>query len=149
MYRPTEAADIDVLAATMREADRQEVRLLTGMAPKEALTQGYVLSVDRVTGIGKGGEIVCMAGIVPSDVKGFASVWMLSSDAIKRNSREFLQEGRRWLKRMTVKHGTLSNVVTAENKLHLHLLSHMGFKLGTPIQHAGVHRVPVIPFRKR
>jgi hypothetical protein len=149
MIRPSVSEDVALVASNIRDEDRAEVEMLTGMTPMEALSLGFLGSPDCITGVGKGGAIVCMAGVAPTDTKGFASVWMLSTPAIIDNKREALVEGRKWLKRMRLKYGRLANVVSSANHVHLSLIQHMGFRLGREIQQAGVHRIPVTPFQMR
>lgn len=149
MIRPSVGDDVYEIAEQMRDADKAEVELLAGQSPLEALAVGYVNSAECITGIGKGGELVCMAGVVKTDVKGYAAVWMLSTSAVERNKKALLRDGKKWLARMRKQYGTLANVVTADNSTHVGLIKHLGFTFGSTIQKAGVHKVPALPFKMR
>jgi len=147
MFRPTITKDVMEFAPNVREQDQREVQSIAGLSVLEALSIGLFHSSDCVTGIGKSGEIVMIAGVVPAQGRG--SVWMLTSSEIKSNKRELLEEGREWLKEMHTKHGDLTNVVDARNTLHQRLIRHMGFEMQEQINNYGVEQVPVIPFKRK
>ncbi|MCG7628392.1 hypothetical protein MHM88_11290 [Epibacterium sp. MM17-32] len=147
MFRPTIPEDIMKFAPTVREADKREVQSISGLSVLEALSVGLFHSSDCMTGIGKSGGIVTIAGVVRHGDRG--AVWMISSPEISKNKRELLTEGHKWLGAMQRKYGDLTNVVDARNTLHQRLIRHLGFELGDQIENYGVEQIPVIPFKRK
>lgn len=147
MFRPTITEDVMQMAPNVRAEDEGEVRSVTGLSAFQALTIGLFHSSDCVTGVGAEGELVCIAGVVPTGTAG--SVWMISTPDISRYKREVVVEGRQWIAEMTEKHGTLQNVVDATNRIHRVLIKHMGFEFSDPIENYGVGKITVVPFKRK
>lgn len=144
--RETVPQDILEFAPNMREADKQEVRSLSGLDPLAVLSTGLFHSKPCMTGVDEQGEIVLICGVVPNG--GVGSIWMLSTDAITQNKRELIREGRRWVDEQSALYRVLTNVVDERNVVHQRLIKHMGFKFGDPINNVGVEGIRVLPFER-
>ncbi len=140
MIRPTTPNDLLELRATVRPEDAKEVLELSGLSVFEALSYGYMAADEIFTGE-QDGRVVCIFGVVGT------SVWLLSSPQIASAKRQLITEGRKWLDEMVAKYGPLSNVITADNEVHIRLAKHLGFKLGQPIT-TGPLRVLAVPIER-
>lgn len=131
MIRMSTTADAFDLAPRLREEDKREIEVLTGLGPLEALAYGRYHSDICYTAL-KNGKVVGMAGVVRLD-EHTGSVWFLSSHEVTKYPRELLQESKRFLGELQGRYRTLTNYVTANNKLHLRLIRHLGFEIGEPL----------------
>lgn len=148
MIRPSISTDITDLARNMRWHDRLEVDALSGLTPEQALAIGFFHSDLCMTGVGADGEVVAMFGVVPLPEQGVGSVWLLSTNAIGKHARALLEHGPTWLMHQHVKYTRLTNMVTADNALHIRLLKRLGFTFGEPIDNFGPCGVRAIPFER-
>lgn len=138
---PTEA-DLDALAANMREMDKLECRVAGGHAPREALTLGvehslwtYVAEVE--------GQVVCAFGVAADGLLGEEGrPWMLCAEGIERHARAILICSRRFLRDMQTSFETLANVVHADNRSAIRYLKWCGFSLGEAFDFQGERFVP-------
>lgn len=146
MHRPTTYDDVMYMAENIRDADKEEVRLIAGLSPMQSLSIGFINSAECITGIGKGGKIFCIAGVTPLQ-KGFAAIWMLSTPDITNAKRDLVTDGVKWVKRMRRTYGQLSNCVSEDNVVHRKLIEYMGFRFGKPFKLPGKN-VRAIPFKR-
>lgn len=148
MIRPSVAADVIELASTMRDADRHEVEALVGLDPMAALTLGFFHSDLCMTGEDEEGRVGAMWGVVPTGIRGYGSIWLLSSPVIEDNVREFISVAKPWLQNQLTTYDHLSNMVTEDNTLHRRLIKFLGFTFGDPIDNFGPGKVRAIPFSR-
>lgn len=148
MIRTATPQDILAIAENMRDADKYEVEALTGLSPLEALSVGLFHSDHCVVGVGKDDELVGAWGCMSAGVLDVGCVWFLSTDAVTRNVREVIVEGRAWLDQWQGKYPVLTNYVTTENSVHIRLIKALGFEFGDPIHNYGTGGVSVLPFKR-
>lgn len=134
MIRPTVAQDIIDLANNVREEDAQEIESLTGLDVLSALSYGLFKAEECVTGIGKNGAVVLVAGVHPSGVEGEGLVWMICTEDIRHNVRELLVSGREWLDGLHARYSSLTNAVEDRFKEGRILLRHLGFTFREPFE---------------
>ena len=135
----------DALALVLRQADREEVKALTGRDPREALVESVERSAAAWAGLANG-ELVCLFGVVPVSLVGVTGIpWLLGSDAVTRYGRPFLRRNRTYLREMLREFPVLRNVVDARNTVSIRWLEWLGFTFGAP-QPMGVRGLPFIPF---
>lgn len=146
MIRVSIAGDVSDLAPRLREEDKREIEVLTGLSPLEALSVGLFQSDVCITAV-KGGKVIAMAGVAPVN-KRTGSVWLLTSPEIVDHKRELVVFGRKWLDEQHKLHRDLSNYVTASNELHIRLIRHLGFTFGEPFVLPGSGE-KIIPFIRR
>ena len=138
------------LAANVREEDAAEVQSVAGLTPLEALTIGLFHSKDCVTGLGRTGDPVLIAGVVKTgQPQRHGSIWMLSTPEIRHNLRAILTEGKSWVGNMADKYGDLSNVSAVENTGHHRIIQALGFTLEPPITDYGPRNATVVPFHRK
>jgi hypothetical protein len=123
--------DIDLLAQTMREADRRELWALDRITPGDALRMSLEAAVRAYTVKTGAGEVICMFGVGPlGGMLGFTGCpWMLGSDLLERPeiSREFIRRSREWARTLEMGFTLLVNRVHAENRLAVRWLKWLGF----------------------
>lgn len=123
--RRTLIGDLDELALTMREEDKQEVRFSSGRDPLDALLFGYQLSNEASTVI-RQGKVVAIFGVVGT--KGvIGSPWMLASEDLV-HCKSLLRECRQILQRYTEEYQYLTNACWSKNEVHVNWIKWLGFK---------------------
>lgn len=147
MIRTATPADVMHVADNIRTDDEKEVRALSGLSPLESMTMGIIHSSHAVTGVGRSGSPILIAGVIRRNTQE-GSIWMLSTPEIRANARIFTQEASEWLESLKDDYQQLRNVVLEENRLHVRLLEWLGFKFGAPIENYGVGKVRVLPFKR-
>lgn len=127
--RPASAADIPVLAARMRQADRDEVMASHGHDPESALRSSLAASTMAWTGW-INDEPACMFGVGPISVlAGRGAPWMLGTDLIDHWPRLFLRRSRGCVQRMLAVYPYLENFADERNVKTLAWLRWLGFRL--------------------
>lgn len=140
--RPASMDDIAVLAAGMRQADREEVLASSGHGPEESLAYSLQVSTVAWTGL-ISDEPVCMFGVAPISVlSGRGAVWMLGTDGIERWPRTFLRRCHPCVETMLAVYPTLENYVADGNALSKAWLEWLGFTLADSVVLLGG-----VPFR--
>lgn len=149
MIRPATPQDALELAPKMRAMDRYEVEAIAGLDPLAALALGLFHSDPCWAGVDAEGRVVAMWGIVPLVPNSHGSIWLLSSDMVGDHVREIVKSAGKWLDEQQKKYPLLTNVVSADNRVHQRLLRYLGFTLLEPIDNFGPSKVRVIPFERR
>lgn len=123
--RRTLIGDLDELALSMREEDKQEILFSSGRDPLDALLYGYQLS-NEVSTIVRAGKVVAIFGIVGT--KGvIGSPWMLGADDLV-HCTSLLRECREILKRQVDEYQYLTNACWSKNEVHVKWIKWLGFK---------------------
>ncbi len=125
--RPT-AADIAIVAANMRQADRDEAMAMAAMGPLDALRRSVQLSHEAVVAR-VAGEPVCIFGIgIGSLLTGVARPWLLGTPEVEHYPVTFLRSNRPvvqgWAERFT-----LENYVDARHTSSIKWLRWLGFTI--------------------
>lgn len=127
---PTDA-DIEIVAANMRHADRQECEAMAACGPLEALGKSILLSHEAVVAR-VGGEPVCIYGLGFGSVTGgMARPWLLGTDAVEWHCLTFLRSNRRVVREWSERFD-LENYVDARHTMSVKWLKWLGFKIGAP-----------------
>lgn len=145
-FRPPTEADMDALAANMREIDQDECRLVGGMEPREALGESvghalwaYAAEID--------GEVVCIFGLSQDGLLAEeAYPWMLAANGIERHARTLLRLTPIYLARMQGEAERLYNIVHAHNRRAIRYLTWCGFTFGEGFD---VRGAPFLPFEMK
>lgn len=141
--RPVRTADLTAVAATMRDADRQECRAAAGMSGELALLASVHGSTEAYTMVAPSGEPVGICGLALGFGLGDRMVWMLGTDSLAAHRRIFLEESRAWVDDRANRY-LLWNYVDARNTLHVRWLKWLGATFhgaktspytGTPLLH--------------
>lgn len=124
---PTDA-DIAIVAANMRYADKLEAEAMASCGPEEALRRSVQLSHEAIVAR-VGGEPVCIYGLgFGSMLGGMARPWLMGTDAIDWHCMTFLRSNRavvrEWAKRYD-----LENYVDARHTKAIRWLRWLGFRL--------------------
>lgn len=129
---PADEAHVAIIAAGMRQADRDEIWAASHVAPEAALRQGLRTSTIAWAGL-IDGEPVCLFGVSPlSIVSGDGVPWMLGTEAVVRHQRTFLRHCRSCVDRMRAVYPTLTNYVDDRNTASKRWLRWLGFEIDEP-----------------
>jgi hypothetical protein len=117
-------ADVIEIVPLLRLADVAEISANSGVSPTEALTVG--LELGAYTGRFDNGDIGCMLGA--HEVPDYGTyVWLLGTNAIRANTREFLRDAADFLEYLEPPSGVLWTLSDARNTLHHRWLEWSGF----------------------
>ena len=142
--RPARLEDVEWIAPRLRDADRDEVLAAVGIAPEEALVEGFERSTKTFAGFYEEEPfIVFGVGTGQPDV---GWPWLLGTDKIREARMGFLRQSEYWLNELHEGHPLLFNYVDARNTLHIRWLKWMGFSFINLHQEYGVGRLPFYEF---
>ncbi len=148
---PPSRADILELAKNMREDDAEEVALINGMTPIDAIESSIQISTICYAMRLKNGPLLCIFGAVrydPMDGKIMANIWELGTNEIDRNPVTFHSNARRALRilmRTLPDVDTFGNMIPAKNTRYAKWIESLGGEFDpAPLN---VCREPVRMFR--
>ena len=151
---PPSRADILELAKNMREDDAEEVALINGMTPIDAIENSIQISTICYAMRLKNGPLLCIGGAVryePQDGKIMANIWELGTGEIDRNPVTFHSNIRRALRiimRTLPEVDTFVNMIPAKNTRYARWIESLGgtfdpkpFNVrGEPVRLFRIHR---------
>lgn len=139
VVRPTEE-HLQFIAQTMRESDRIEVMASSGLLPYDSLKYSCensqyssVLVIDDV-------PVVIFGLSVINVMTGLGSPWLLASEEMMKNKRQFLDIGPKVIEQMRDICPRLYNYVHHANKSSIRWLKWMGFTVDSEPVKYGVSK---------
>ena len=138
------------IAENMRQPDIDEVKAFSGLSPMDAMLNGFDATIMPITIHSKEEGPCGMFGCCPSyrDGVSAATVWLLGTEAITKNSIRFLRESRYWLDTVTKDYDLVFNCIDKRNTVHIKWLQWLKFSLIREIPEFGVENRPFIEFVK-
>jgi hypothetical protein len=122
---------IDIIASNMRAEDVEECAAWN-LTPEQALRESLTASPFART-ILLDGEPVGMFGIgADNPISTFGVPWMLGTDAMVTERRQFLFKGRPYMDLLATQYTSLSNYVPVTNTHAVQWLKWMGFTVEEP-----------------
>lgn len=138
----------EAIAATARQADREELWAASRSEPLEAMVRGLESTPESWTAIYEG-EPACMFGAWPfSALGGIAAAWMIGSRVLDRHGaqRDLLRLSRPVVQYMGDQYpALLYNFVDERNTSAIRWLRWLGFEFAEAIPY-GVDGLPFLPF---
>jgi hypothetical protein len=129
---PASEAHVALVAANMRQADRDEIWASHHALPEDSLRRGVRNSTQAWAAI-IGGEVCCLFGVTPrSFATGDGTPWMLGTDGIVRHQYRFLRDSIECADAMNREYPTLVNYVSDANEASKRWLRWLGFTLDDP-----------------
>jgi hypothetical protein len=135
---------IDPVARLMRKADIEEIRAASGKSPKEALEYSLDHSNEAKTIIFNGAPAAMFGVGWVNMLNGIAAPWLLGTDAIDANYRQFLRGSKWWVDQLMTRYDVLTNVIDDRNRTSKQWLRFLGFTFSEPFILGHERR----PFRK-
>ena len=122
--------DAVYLSNNMRDQDINEIKISHNINPLEGLLSAFQLKNSKVfTIVGSNKECVGMFGISDCPfVKKFGVVWLLSSDNLNADTKQFIRECKSWVALLNEKYDYIYNWVYPDNWKTLKWLQFCGFK---------------------
>lgn len=121
------------IAERMRPADVAEVLASSGKSPYEALMFSLTGSAQAWTAA-LDGQPEVMFGVADLNIlTGLGAPWLLGTDAVERNYRQFLRRSLSWREQLSERYDVLRNFVDDRNEVSKRWLAWMGFTLFDPI----------------
>lgn len=141
--RPATKDDIGAIAASMRPADQEEVRVLANQSPFEALDHSYHFSTLCRTLCYQDQPLIMYGTTDIGDNS--AIVWGLGSSLLDDHVTGFLRMSRPEVQILQGSYDKIFNFVHSKNELHLKWVEFVGFELLDPMPHeSGETVVPII-----
>lgn len=142
--RPTIYADLLELAPLLRVGDRCEV-IAAGLTPHKALWRAWRDStISNVAFVD--GDIAAIWGMAGCPLGNIGRPWLLTSPAIERIPRTFMEISRLEVARMLSMCPVLIGIVDASYWKAVRFLSFLGYSFGEPVPY-GPRGVPFLPYR--
>lgn len=134
---PARASHVRVIAARMRQADRDEVAASSGRSPLAALSYSFRRSAICMTGLIDGRPEV-MFGVADLNIlAGVGSPWLLGTDAVEENAVAFLRGSVEWRGQLLQRYQVLRNFVDVRNVASVRWLGWLGFQFYDPVMIRG------------
>lgn len=142
--------DVAWLAPRLRAADREELRVSTGIPPEIALARGVARSAPCFAGVSsRDDQLALLFGAGPDPRHPDTGiVWLVGSDLITQRPLEFSRLCRPMLAELHRAYPLLWNLVHARNVVHVNWLRWMGFSFLKLHPRLGVGREPFYEFAR-
>jgi hypothetical protein len=125
------ADDIDPIARSARQADRDEIEEGCGQSIASALTLGLRSSVAAHVIAWGDTPLAAFGDVCYSPGAGIGIPWLISTDAIEQHPRAFLRICKPLVAQMLERHQTLINYVDTRNTAAIRWLEWLGFSMGS------------------
>lgn len=125
-------ADIEIIAATARQADRDEIEEGCGQSIASALTLGLRSSVAPMVIAWGNTPLAALGDTSYSPGAGIGIPWLISTKAIEKHPLAFLRVCRPLVAQMIGRHQILINYIDARNHNAIRWLEWLGFSIGSP-----------------
>jgi len=117
----------------MREADRVEAFLSTGLSPEVALEESFRVSDETFAWV-EGGVVMCVFGVGSHpDSPAWGIPWMIASDDLPLKARRFARHCREAIALFHKRYPHLINMVHQDHEKAIHWLRWCGFTFHAPI----------------
>ena len=148
--RPAKLEDSLQLAPKIRKGDRQEIMASDGASPLEALVIPFTQKNAKIYSIigTKSEGVIGMFGSSPTKEKGYGVVWLLSSEALFKHTKQFIKECPKWVNDMSKGYKYVYNFVDERNWKSLKWLQFLGFEPKTKIGDFGIGKMPFLLMMK-
>lgn len=141
--RPLEHGDIEIIAASAREADVNEMQACAGATVAQCLEQGLQHSL-RAWVIESNGLPLAAAGDTLAGI-GVGVPWMVTTNHIDSNPRGFLRASKALMQEMLQRHHLLVNYVDERNVAAIRWLEWLGVTMA-PAAPYGLYGLPFRQF---
>lgn len=122
--RPSKREDVDYLKDNLRDEDLQELKYMGVEDIEAALAFGLEAPESTCYTLEFKDKIVLMFGVVShGDPEKSATLWMLSTDEVKKFRKKFLKLARQYVGMFKKEYNTLLNLIHPSNKLSMKLVS--------------------------
>lgn len=148
--RPAKLEDSLQLAPKIRKGDRQEIMASDGASPLEALVIPFTQKNAKIYSIigTKSEGVIGMFGSSPTKEKGYGVVWLLSSEALFKHTKQFIKECPKWVNDMSKGYEYVYNFVDERNWKSLKWLQFLGFEPRRKIGDFGIGKMPFLLMMK-
>jgi len=135
----------EVLRLDLRQSDKDELKAITGLEPKEALKASLEASTSTLVLV-HDGKVEAVGGVTDSR-KGFGIPWFLATDKFSEYRFTFVKAATVVVEAMLEMYHSLFNVVDSRNEDAIKLLRWLGFHVDTEAEFYGDDpEVPLYPF---
>lgn len=123
--------DIAPIAASARQADRDEIEEGCGQSIAGGLALGLRSSVEALVIAWGDTPLAALGDVSYSPGAGIGIPWLISTTAIEQHPRAFLRACKPLVARMLERHGHLTNYVDARNHAAIRWLEWLGFSMSS------------------
>ena len=134
----------------MKDVDRREAFLSTGLSPLRALQESISISdICKIVRVRLTGLPIAVLGRATIDEPGILKIgvpWCVTTDDVPRYAKSFMQGAPHWVKYLQGDCDLLMNFCLPENKTTILWLKKVGFEFSDTPMPYGVQRVPFLKF---
>lgn len=119
------------LAPRLRQADLREIKAvhLEAASPEESLITGVQSPDGCYVAVDDNDTPQIIFGTYPSGDPLVGYIWMMATDALVTYRTQLVRETGKWLQVIGSRYPLLTNLVHAQNRLHIRWLQRTGFTL--------------------
>lgn len=132
--RKSVIGDVKYLAENLREADREELKLVGVECAEKAILYGFEAPESICYTLEFKDKVVAMFGCVPmlGDANKAATLWMLSTNEVRKFPKRFMRLAKVYVEMFMGEYETLMNVIHPSNTLSMKLVKNLNaqFKNG-------------------
>lgn len=123
--RETKDSDLFYLSDKLREADKEEIRVVTNKTNYfDALFESYIHSDYCNVILGKNDLPIFIFGVNNDGL-----IWALGTDDIKSEKKHFIKVAKKEFNKIIKKYRKLYNFIYKKNKDHIEFIEYLGFKV--------------------
>lgn len=143
---PATRSDAVSLAPRLRESDVREMTAAYGIAPQAALLESLEVSDDDMCWVAKLGDVPVVMFGVNSIAPDTGGIWMLASDEVYSNKRDFMRHCWNHLMLMHTRYRYLTNFVDVRNQVAMRWMRKLGFEAVQFLPEFGYEGRPFIQY---
>ena len=122
IIRETIREDIDELKDNLRDQDKAEMEFMGVESIENALLFGFETPESECYTVVFKGKVAAMFGVAPVETDETATIWMLSTNEVRKFPKRFLKIAKEYVQESMKKYETLWNYIHPSNTLSLKLL---------------------------
>lgn len=135
--------DAQRIAPLLREKDKREIEVVSGLNPEASLPRAFDLPGERIIAETSNGDPILIGGAHPTHPKVAAAIWMLGTPLLEHYALPSVRTALRYIERWHQTYPLLWNRALEANDLHVRWLKLLGFSF---IRRVDIRGFPFIEF---
>lgn len=126
IIRPAGVDDALRIAPLLREKDKREIAVTSGLVPEVSLLIALAGPGEHIVATTPNGEPILIAGIRPTHPK-VGAIWMMATPLLEKYALPSVRASRDWIEQQHKTYPLLWNAAWQDNDLHVRWLKMLGF----------------------
>lgn len=144
--RKADIRDVFYIHDKLRAVDNYEILAASGLAPLEALLEGFRRNKENYC-ITKDDLPIAIGGVAVAQDGFEAYPWLLATDELVRHQHFFLRVSKPFVQDMLLRYPKLRNYAYARNTVHIKWLKWLGFTITRTVDDYGYLELPFVEFQ--